>query len=94
MRLGQRYVCQNQACRCEMEVVKASTEAAPNPRCCCGAEMRKEYKKARSLMSNPLKSAYSLSDDTYFFKSLTNKQRRRASRFPAVWFGFKSSARS
>jgi hypothetical protein len=45
MRVGQSYVCQNQACRCEVEVVKASTEAAPNPRCCCGAEMRKEYKK-------------------------------------------------
>ena len=42
---GQIYRCQNRACGCEVEVIKMSTEAARNPRCCCGAEMKKPYSR-------------------------------------------------
>jgi hypothetical protein len=45
MDVRQRYRCQNPDCRCEIEVTKTSTEAACNPRCCCGAEMKKLYKE-------------------------------------------------
>jgi hypothetical protein len=45
MNAGQRYRCQNPDCRCEIEVIKTSTEAESNPRCCCGAEMKKPYEK-------------------------------------------------
>jgi len=45
MNVGQRYRCQNPDCRCEVEVIKASTEAVLNPRCCCGGEMKKRYTK-------------------------------------------------
>jgi hypothetical protein len=39
--VGQRYRCQDPDCRCEIEVIKASTVAVLNPRCCCGEEMKK-----------------------------------------------------
>ena len=45
MTAGQRYRCQNPDCGCEIEVAKTSIEADTNPRCCCGAEMKKPYKK-------------------------------------------------
>jgi hypothetical protein len=45
MRAGQRYRCQNPNCRCEIEVIEASAQAEFNPRCCCGAEMKKRYTK-------------------------------------------------
>ena len=45
MDVRQRYRCQNPDCRCEIEVTKTSTEAKFNPRCCCGAEMKKSYKE-------------------------------------------------
>ena len=44
MMVGQRYRCQNPDCRCEIEVTKTSMEADANPRCCCGAEMKKPWK--------------------------------------------------
>lgn len=40
---GQIYRCKNRACGCEVKVIKMSTEATRNPRCCCGAEMKKPY---------------------------------------------------
>jgi hypothetical protein len=40
---GQVYRCQNMQCRSEIEVRKASIEGPSNPRCCCGAEMKKHY---------------------------------------------------
>ncbi len=43
MQTGQRYRCQNEDCRAEIEVRKASIEGSSNPRCCCGAEMKKVY---------------------------------------------------
>jgi hypothetical protein len=40
---GQIYRCQNRSCNCEVTVVKPSVEGRSNPRCCCGAEMKKTY---------------------------------------------------
>ncbi len=42
---GQVYRCQNTTCACEIRVLRASTNARANPRCCCGAEMKKPYRK-------------------------------------------------
>jgi hypothetical protein len=43
MRSGQRYRCQSRECAAEIEVTKDSIEGQSNPRCCCGAEMKKPY---------------------------------------------------
>lgn len=43
LRNGQIYRCQNRQCRAEIEVTKESIEGESNPRCCCGAEMKKPY---------------------------------------------------
>jgi hypothetical protein len=43
MRMGQRFRCQNPECRAVVEVTKDSMEGNSNPRCCCGAEMKKLY---------------------------------------------------
>lgn len=43
MRKAQRYRCQNRECGAEIEVTKDSIEGESNPRCCCGAEMKKPY---------------------------------------------------
>jgi hypothetical protein len=44
MREGERWICSNPACRCEIEVVIASNGAdGTNPKCCCGSRMRKDY---------------------------------------------------
>ena len=45
MNLGQRYVCINPLCRCEIKVTRASLDVQGNPKCCCGAEMKKPYTK-------------------------------------------------
>jgi len=45
METGNRYRCQNVECRAEFEVTKNSKEGNSNPRCCCGAEMKKLYSK-------------------------------------------------
>jgi hypothetical protein len=45
MQSGQVYRCQNVECRAEIEVKRASIEGPSNPRCCCGAEMKKVYSK-------------------------------------------------
>ena len=39
----QVYRCQNRDCGCEFVVTKISVEAKANPRCFCGAEMKKPY---------------------------------------------------
>ncbi|HEV3483581.1 MAG TPA: hypothetical protein VGR97_14780 [Candidatus Acidoferrales bacterium] len=38
---GQIYRCQNLQCHAEMQIVKDSVEGESNPKCCCGAEMKK-----------------------------------------------------
>jgi hypothetical protein len=43
MTVGQQYRCQNLECGCEIVVSESSAEAEANPRCCCGAEMKKPY---------------------------------------------------
>ena len=45
MQTGQWYRCQNEDCTAEIEVRKASIEGSSNPKCCCGAEMKKVYGK-------------------------------------------------
>jgi len=46
IRNGQRFVCQNLECGCEIEVTKAPRPGAEsNPWCVCGAEMKKPYIK-------------------------------------------------
>jgi hypothetical protein len=45
MRRGAVYRCQNPGCRAEIEVTRDSVEGPSNPRCCCGAEMKKRYTK-------------------------------------------------
>jgi hypothetical protein len=42
---GQVYVCQNPDCRREVGLRRAAVEPNSNPRCLCGAEMKKPYKK-------------------------------------------------
>jgi len=43
LRVGQVYRCQNKDCGAEFQIVKRPAEAPANPRCCCGAEMKKPY---------------------------------------------------
>jgi hypothetical protein len=43
MRKGQVFRCQNPNCRAEIRVEKDSIEVVANPRCGCGAEMKKPY---------------------------------------------------
>jgi len=50
---GQVYQCQNRDCDSEILVTKASLEASANPRCSCGAEMKKPYKPARFSIACP-----------------------------------------
>ena len=42
---GQIYQCTNRRCGCQIKVTTASVEAQSNPKCCCGAEMKKPYSK-------------------------------------------------
>jgi hypothetical protein len=55
---GQVYRCQNRDCRREITVTKASRKASANPRCSCGAEMKKPYNPpvVRTLDPNELVS--------------------------------------
>jgi hypothetical protein len=39
------YRCQNSDCRSEMEIIKPSPVAIWNPKCACGAEMKRFYVK-------------------------------------------------
>jgi hypothetical protein len=46
MKMGQSFRCTNRSCNCEVIVSKDSeTEGRSNPRCCCGSDMKKRYKK-------------------------------------------------
>lgn len=43
---GRKYICQNPACRKEIEKVNdLGSEEDTNPRCSCGAETKKVYSK-------------------------------------------------
>lgn len=43
MKAGQRWRCSNPACRCEVLVQTSGELEGSNPRCVCGAPMKKEY---------------------------------------------------
>ena len=43
MTQGQLYRCEN--CACEIKVLRTSPDARANPRCGCGAQMKKPYTK-------------------------------------------------
>jgi len=62
---GQAYRCQNRDCGCEVRVIKPSIESNSNPRCSCGAEMKKPYKQPVLRTLN--------SDIEVFERSQTNR---------------------
>lgn len=44
LRTGEIYRCPDSTCACEIQVTKGAepgAKGAANPRCCCGAEMKK-----------------------------------------------------
>jgi hypothetical protein len=43
MKTEDRWHCTNPACRCEVLVASGATQDGTNPRCSCGAAMKKEY---------------------------------------------------
>jgi hypothetical protein len=45
MKEGQVFRCQNRDCGCEIRVLRSSVSARGNPLCCCGAEMKRPYRK-------------------------------------------------
>lgn len=51
---GQVFRCQNRDCGCEIKVLQSSVIALKNPRCGCGADMKKHYRKPvfRALTSD------------------------------------------
>ncbi len=55
MSMSQRqvYRCQNPTCGCEIAVTKTSVETKANPRCFCGAKMKKPYSPPVLRILNP-----------------------------------------
>ncbi len=49
----QVYRCQNRDCGCEFVVTKPSLETKANPRCFCGAGMKKPYSPPVFRMLDP-----------------------------------------
>ena len=47
MKAGEQWNCSNPACRCEMVVQHANGMEGGNPRCGCGALMKKKYTQPR-----------------------------------------------
>ena len=43
MKTHDRWLCTNPACGCELLVVSRASEGGKNPRCSCGAAMKKRY---------------------------------------------------
>lgn len=43
MKAGEHWHCTNRACRCEVLVQSSSEIHGNNPRCVCGAPMKKKY---------------------------------------------------
>jgi hypothetical protein len=43
MKTGEQWHCTNPACRCEVLVQSSSETDGSNPRCVCGAPMKKTY---------------------------------------------------
>lgn len=61
MREGERWICSNSRCKCEVLVVfSAGTHEGRNPRCSCGSAMKKTYTapKLRSIEEDEAKSLH------------------------------------
>ena len=61
MREGERWICSNPTCRCEVLVVLSAGDGdSTNPRCSCGFAMRKRYTtpKLRVLEGKDLKEKF------------------------------------
>ena len=43
MKTEDRWHCTNPACRCEVQVEQSAAVEGENPRCSCGAPMKKRY---------------------------------------------------
>ena len=44
MKVGERWICSDAECRCELVVVRSGrTGEGANPRCFCGSRMKKRY---------------------------------------------------
>lgn len=54
---GQRFICENPDCWAVLQVTKDSTEGTSNPRCCCGAEMKKLDSRPIVKATNDLNSS-------------------------------------
>jgi hypothetical protein len=51
---GQRYICSNPQCHCEIEVrVAPCSETTTNPYCVCGSPMRRPYQKPTVTQLSP-----------------------------------------
>ena len=58
---GQIYRCQNRNCSCEIKVLRSSIHARANPKCCCGAEMKRPYRKPALRILNSYSEVVTLS---------------------------------
>jgi len=47
MKTGEQWNCSNPECRCEILVQNSSETEGSNPRCVCGAPMKKKYAPPR-----------------------------------------------
>lgn len=47
MKAGEQWNCSNPACGCEIVVQHSSVREGGNPRCVCGAPLKKKYAEPR-----------------------------------------------
>jgi hypothetical protein len=55
MKSGEQWHCTNPACRCEVLVQENAQIEGSNPRCVCGAPMKKNYSPPRFTYLNFLR---------------------------------------
>lgn len=60
LKLGERYVCQNPLCKCEIEITRASIDTNGTPKCACGSPLKKPYRSPafRELAAQPSQFAF------------------------------------
>jgi len=75
MRNDQRYRCQNPNCRGEIEMMTNSGKEDSNPRCHCGAKVKKVYSKPVFRELSPVE-AIARPGDTTIPKSALALQNR------------------
>ena len=76
MRKGQRYRCQSPNCRDEIEVKKSSREEESNPRCHCGATMKKVYSRPVFRELSDVEAIAPVGDVTVAKHALTPENRQ------------------